>query len=194
MLRSLTDMGHAGTVRALEAESGCKLETDDAAALQEVVQKGDWRRCMELLAAVEFSDPEGPEKARIFLLRQQYLELLEARCLDDALACLRTQLACAAALPPDELHALAALIVCPDVRSLREASGWSGTRAEPLREIKRLASPAQFVPSGRLEELVGQALEHQASLCAYHNMADDKLGLYEDHRCGSDLIPRSTTR
>ncbi|KAF2716541.1 WD40 repeat-like protein [Polychaeton citri CBS 116435] len=127
-----------------------------------------------------------------FLLRQQkYLELLEKRDSRSALSVLRNELT---PLKRDtaRLHALSALMMCPDSETLRLRAAWDGAEGDSrglvLSEISRSISPSAMIPEHRLATLLTSVQQEQIGNCRYHNTVVEP-SLYTDHECHADDFP-----
>ena len=79
MLQSLADLGLSESVKALEAESGYKLQDGAVAQLERHVLEGDWAAALELLPMMAWTDPaRGHHEAGFLLMEHKYLEVLES--------------------------------------------------------------------------------------------------------------------
>ncbi|CAM9666381.1 unnamed protein product, partial [Chrysoparadoxa australica] len=187
-------MGYQTAAKALEQDSGMVLQTDAVTSLCEEVLEGNWERALESIKKVQWRD-HGCIMARAHLLEQKYHELIEASCHDEALLCLQQELS-TSGLTAERLDGLAALLLCDGPGPLRNMLGTSAPptelRAERLLKIQRLLAASQVVPSGRLEQLIGQALQYQATTCRLHNTRHSKLTLLEDHCCEESVLPHFT--
>lgn len=136
---------------------------------------------------------EGAEKGRLkFLLRQQkYLELLEERDLNAALAVLRNELT---PLKRDtaRLHQLSGLIMCQSADDLKSQADWDGAEGDSrsllLSQVSKSISPAVMIPEHRLATLLTEVQNHQIHDCRYHNITTTP-SLYCDHECDSTNFP-----
>lgn len=187
LLQTLLEYGFPTAAQALEKESGVELEPRAVRQLMRAVEEGRWAAAGELLSAAGL---EGGElaQARFLLAQQQYLELLEARRLPEALACLRQEVASACTAGGErELQRLSGLLACRDGAAALRAAGWHAGPAAARRAVvaQRLRAllPAWAAPSsGRLEALARQAWELQAERCAQH-VPGATFSLLRDHSC-----------
>lgn len=139
---------------------------------------------------------EGAEKGRLqFLLRQQkYLELLEERDLNAALAVLRNELT---PLKRDtqRLHQLSSLMMCQSADDLKSQADWDGSngtsRSSLLSQVSQSISPSVMIPEHRLATLLTEVQNHQIYDCRYHNVTTTP-SLYCAHECDSDNFPLQT--
>eukprot|EP00741_Cyanophora_paradoxa_P019881 tig00021176_g19187.t1 len=135
------------------------------------------------------------QSIRFLIYQQKYLELLEQRKVQEALQCLRTELATSRP-DPKRLHTLTSFIMCGDTADLYKRAHWDGaageSRRQLLRSLQMFISPTLLLPEDRLEVLLAQAVNQQISTCMYHNTREEMPSLFEDHTCSRDLIPRET--
>ncbi|KAK4542240.1 hypothetical protein LTR36_006893 [Oleoguttula mirabilis] len=139
---------------------------------------------------------EGADTTMLkFMLRQQkYLELLENRDLNAALAVLRNELT---PLRRDigRLHALSSLMMCQSAVDLRRQADWDGAEGESrsllLSEISKSISPSVMIPAHRLTTLFDAVQDEQIVNCRYHNTIAQP-SLYTDHECSADDFPLHT--
>ena len=57
-----------------------------------------------------------------------------------------------------------------------------------------MVPPEVMLPEGRLEVLVGQALNSQLASCPFHNAQPAAISLLHDFQCGQEQIPTCTTQ
>ncbi|CAN0243294.1 unnamed protein product [Pylaiella littoralis] len=135
----LKGLGYNKASRALQEESGQTDPDDRTTRMLSFVSCGRWREALDLLSSVQFPDPSLHVQAQALLLRNLLADLVEDSRLDEALTCLRQDLAplfsrgdgwggaeghaaaaAAAAsddepvlLQPMQLHALSTLLLAP---------------------------------------------------------------------------------
>ncbi|KAJ2548593.1 hypothetical protein EV175_004769, partial [Coemansia sp. RSA 1933] len=121
----------------------------------------------------------------------QFLELLEARKLKQALLVLQNELSMLTDDIP-QLHRLSSLLMCPSAAELHSAADWDGSTGRSrylvLEELQKYIQPGKMVPVHRMETLYSQALMHQCGTCERHVRAADK-NLYIDHKCPDSIFP-----
>ena len=93
MTQCLTTLGYSQAAQLLEQESGILLLSEPIERFRAAVLAGDWALAESLIASLGFPTAASRLSAELLVLRQKYLELLEARKAEDALRCLRNQLA-----------------------------------------------------------------------------------------------------
>ena len=195
--QALGGLGFPDVADALEKASGIPLQSPVAREFRQALLAGDWERCLELLPGLQITGENVRAEVKFRILREKYLELLEAGEVDRALACLRKELK-PLEVSAGEARALAALVVCPGPAQLRARAEWAGAaggaRHNLLRGLESLVPPAVMVPEGRLETLLQQAVEHQKALCTFHNTTETTYSLLSDHRCGPEQIPARTVQ
>ncbi|KAJ5908638.1 hypothetical protein N7495_001320 [Penicillium taxi] len=182
LIQSLHELGYNDAAAVLSAESGYQLETTGVATFRSAVKPPEK---LVLLAP-------GADMDRMkFCLRQQkFLELLEARDLDAALAVLRDELT-PLNYDVDRLHALSSLIMCP-IELLHDQANWespiSASRERLLENLSRSISPSVMIPSHRLAVLLDHVQQGQINNCLYHNTAEAP-SLYSEHMCDRECFP-----
>ena len=93
MTQCLTTLGYQQTADTLQQESGILLLSEPVAKFRAAVLAGEWEAAESFVDALGFATRAGRLAADFMLARQKYLELLEAQRSEDALRCLRCQLA-----------------------------------------------------------------------------------------------------
>ena len=89
----LTTLGYENAAQALQQESGMLLASEPIAHFRTAVLNGEWATAESLLDTLGFLTTASRLSAEWLVVRQKYLELLEASQNEDALHCLRSQLA-----------------------------------------------------------------------------------------------------
>ena len=93
MTQCLSTLGYAQAAEVLQKESGVVLLAEPISRFRAAVLAGEWAVAESLLDSLGFVTSESRLAAEFLLLRQKYLELLEAQKPEEALQCLRCQLA-----------------------------------------------------------------------------------------------------
>uniref|UniRef100_A0A7S0INT6 CTLH domain-containing protein n=1 Tax=Calcidiscus leptoporus TaxID=127549 RepID=A0A7S0INT6_9EUKA len=93
MCQCLNDLGYLRAARALEEESGFAVLSDSMASLRAGILVGEWSRVEAEVEQLQLLSKSDKLAVRFLIYRQKYLELLEAGRAQDALHCLREQLA-----------------------------------------------------------------------------------------------------
>jgi hypothetical protein len=140
-----------------------------AAEFRGAVLSGQYDEALRLLPSVA-ADEMVMERARFLLLRQKYLEGVQAGRTASALLVLRHELQ-PLRVQQEVLHSLAALLLRPPAANVTSGTdsrvdGWSpddattqqaeGGRAALLDELQDSLLPSLLLPERRLEELVEQ--------------------------------------
>ena len=142
----------------------------------------------------------GSQKLEFLVHEQQFTELVLAGKRREAAAVLRHGMAPLGVLV-DRLHAAAALLAlradavatrlpgpARDVPGNHRTAKCRQSHSAALRgaladRLLAGVSTRVAVPSGRLDVLLQQALEHQKSQCAFHSTTSHAEGILEDHHC-----------
>ncbi|XP_027363385.1 WD repeat-containing protein WDS homolog isoform X2 [Abrus precatorius] len=66
-------------------------------------------------------------------------------------------------------------------------------RRKLLTDLENTLPPPISIPNGRLEHLVETSVTAWVDSCLYHS-SSNSISLYEDHHCGRDQIPTTTTQ
>lgn len=197
MLQTLNSLGLKRTAETLQEESGVSLQTEAVACFREQVLEGKWQLAQELIPALGIDPVASP--VTYLILRQQFLELLEERNTMSAINLLRTKIT-PIAPSQQELHKLAALVMCKDFTELSAKApipgGWDGklgtSRSLLLRQLHTYIHSTVLLQEDRLPILFSQALEAQVRRCMYHNVAMEHSSLLSDHVCTIDTVPQHT--
>eukprot|EP00741_Cyanophora_paradoxa_P019883 tig00021178_g19189.t1 len=195
MIQELHSLGYSESAERLESESGILLQPPAVARFRNGILQGDWALVDTLMPELHVDSEDDLQSIRFLIYQQKYLELLEQRKVQEALQCLRTELATSRP-DPKRLHTLTSFIMCGDTADLYKRAHWDGaageSRRQLLRSLQMFISPTLLLPEDRLEVLLAQAVNQQISTCMYHNTREEMPSLFEDHTCSRDLIPRET--
>ncbi|KAJ2560620.1 hypothetical protein GGH12_004684 [Coemansia sp. RSA 1822] len=192
LLQELHDRGFTDTFNQLQRESGFTLENEPVSQFRNSVLAGEWSKVKDSLSTIGIQTQDSMNAALFLIKRQQFLELLEARKLKQALLVLQNELN---TLTNDiqQLHRLSGLLMCPSVEDLRTAADWDGSSGRSrfivLESLQTYISPGSMVPVHRMETLFGQALAYQCDACKYH-VRPANQGLYIDHMCPTSVFPQ----
>eukprot|EP00759_Apiculatamorpha_spiralis_P004453 PhF_6_TR12620/c1_g3_i3/m.19945 len=193
MAQTLQSLGLKRTADTLQEETGISLQTEAVSAFRESILNGAWKESQDLIQQIGITDPKQEANVKYLILRQQYLELLEARQPADAIKILRSEIQ---ALVPssDELHRLASLIMCKDPSDLHAKANWDGkgghSRPHLLRKLHTHISGRVLMQEDRLATLLLQAQEAQLGQCVFHNVPTSSCSLLVDHTCTVDDLPK----
>lgn len=193
MLQELRDRGFTDTFNQLQSESGYRLEEEPIAGLRADILAGKWTEVVGSLPSIIGAGSQADRDAAQFIIkRQQFLELLEARQLKQALLVLQNELSGLTDDTP-QLHRLSGLLMCPSPADLRAAAQWGGSgsrsRLAVLGQLQRYIPPGRMVAAHRMETLFGQATRWQQARCERH-LVDGVADLLTDHECTDPLFPQ----
>ncbi|KAF2455496.1 WD40-repeat-containing domain protein [Lineolata rhizophorae] len=158
---------------------------------------GSWPGYQHQQGGLPLAEAANKNEMLFWLRQQKYLELLERRDLDAALAVLRQELQPFAQATHDvgRLHQLSSLIMCASADDVRYQAQWTGaegdSRAQLLSALSRYISPSVMIPEHRLAILLDQVKGGWISNCLYHNTSTSP-SLYVDHMCDPDEFPLQT--
>jgi len=209
ILQSLEGLGYAKAKASLEMESNIKAESKLMSSLRSTLLRGRWASALRVLQTLPLRNAkESLFRARFMILRQKYLELLEASKLDAALPCLKDELgpvcigAEASELPSalsmrTELHTLTTLLLCTSGADLCEKASWDGARGRSRRtlvdRVARFVSSHASIPARRLRTLLERSIRWQISQSPYRNASGkNTFSLLVDHRLDTIVRPRRT--
>lgn len=199
LTQCINTLGYDRAATALQDESGIPLLSTAMAEFQAGVLEGRWDAIVGNIDTLGISSVSCRTAAHALILRQKYLELLEAGRLEEALHCLRSQLAPlylqhgqhealpgATVQPPaletssDALASLSGLLMCQGAEELKARCGWEGSergsREALLRELSRHIPPSLLLPEDRLQMLLQQAILWQQTSGVEHAAATMRSG------------------
>eukprot|EP00731_Ephydatia_muelleri_P027695 Em0019g568a len=194
----LRELGFHGTLECLSEEAGFDLENPKAAKFRASVMAGNWCEAeMSLQDMIPLlADPTSMERMRLLLLKEKYLELLEAGSTLDALKCLRCEIA------PLHLHhcdkdvqVLASYMMYSTKEELHKAADWPGTqrgaRERLMDQLQAFLPASVMLPPLRLRQLLAQACQLQVERCPFHYVEQDvsSYSLFIDHICSRKQFP-----
>ncbi|GAA94146.1 uncharacterized protein L969DRAFT_46235 [Mixia osmundae IAM 14324] len=194
LLQALQDSGYTNAAQALAEESGYDMESPTVTNFRAAVLSGSWDQVERSLAPYRSDDSTSAKAIRFIVSEQKYLEMLEARETKSALSVLRNELA-PLNYAPERIHVLSSLMMCSDPAELRQRASWDGaassSRRLALERLQAYIPPSTMLPQRRLEQLIGQATQHQIDHCLYHCI-EDRPSLYADHHCDHSVFPDVT--
>mmetsp|Transcript_7295 Transcript_7295/g.11568 ORF Transcript_7295/g.11568 Transcript_7295/m.11568 type:complete len:562 (-) Transcript_7295:159-1844(-) len=195
VIQALHSLGYSKSAEFLESESGILLQSPVVSRFRSSILEGDWNLVETLISDLRIESSDALKNVKFLIYQQKFLELLECKQIDDALHCLRHELA-PSNIDSSRLHRLTSLIMCSDIGELKLRAAWDGasgdSRKHLLRDLQSHISPVLLLPEDRLETLLSQAVQFQKNKCLYHNTRDQVFSLFEDHICSRDQIPRET--
>ncbi|KAI8322342.1 WD40 repeat-like protein [Martensiomyces pterosporus] len=192
ILQELRDRGLVDSFEKLQSESGYTLEDESVTRFRDCILAGQWKEVEAALSAIGVDSQEALSAALFIIKKQQFLELLEARKLKQALLILQNELS---ALTDDipQLHRLSSLLMCPSPEDLRSAANWDGSEGRSrflvLESLQAYVSPGRMVPAHRMETLFNHSIMRQNETCECH-IHSAGSSLYVDHACSPALFPQ----
>eukprot|EP00163_Fabomonas_tropica_P008078 TRINITY_DN176_c0_g1_i8.p1 TRINITY_DN176_c0_g1~~TRINITY_DN176_c0_g1_i8.p1 ORF type:complete len:450 (+),score=66.68 TRINITY_DN176_c0_g1_i8:892-2241(+) len=197
MTQTLHSLGYTQTAQLLQKESQITLQSPIASQFREHVFQGRWEQVLAALPQLKLAGDVSLDEAKFLVLRQQYLEHLQAGETAEALQVLRGDMAALQGIDPSRIHSLTSCMMSRDLADLTvKTDGWDGkegkSRGLLLVALQKFLSPSEFIPENRLLHLLDQAIGYQKTRCYYHNTIVDSISLFEDHLCTQDEIPRET--
>ncbi|EFJ45899.1 hypothetical protein VOLCADRAFT_93777 [Volvox carteri f. nagariensis] len=138
---------------------------------QTAVMAGQWDAAIALLPQLTTQE-DVIKDAKFLILQQKYLEALERQDLGSALTCLRLEMA-PLGVHDQQLHHLAALLLCPSAGDPAVRTSWLGGGAAHRDHLMSLL---------------------QMSRCPFHNAAESRLSLFTDYHAGLECLPTNTVQ
>ncbi|KEH42443.1 putative transcription factor WD40-like family [Medicago truncatula] len=187
ILQSLYSLGYTKTASLLESESGVSYKSNEFQLLESHVLNGNWEACVTFLNSITEILGESVESALFLVFRQTVMEYLKRGEDGLALDVLRKRVS---ALRVDrfKVHSLANSVV-----NLNDEVVEGDLRGKLLMDLEKLLPPPISIPDGRLEHLVETTVTAWVDSCLYHSSLNP-VSLYEDHSCGRDHFPTTTTQ
>lgn len=171
IVQSLHALNYDKVAANLQEASGVALHEAEIAQFRNHILSGQYAKVLELKDEqlkdlLKLSQNAHVQKVKMLILKQLYLELLEADNINDALVVLRKEISPILQHSSSEiLHHLASLMLCDGIHDLYERANWSGSkgssRMELMNEIQTFVDPHLLIPENRLETLLHQAVEYQ---------------------------------
>lgn len=186
ILQSLYSLGYTKTASLLESESGVSYKSSEFQLFESHVLNGNWDACVTFLNSITEILGDSVESALFLVFRQSVMEYLKRGEDGLALDVLRKRVS---ALRVDrfKVHSLANSVV-----NLND-DGDGDLRGKLLMDLEKLLPPPISIPDGRLEHLVETTVTAWVDSCLYHS-SSNPVSLYEDHSCGRDQFPTTTTQ
>ena len=187
ILQSLYSLGYTKTASLLESESGVSYKSNEFQLLESHVLNGNWEACVTFLNSIAEILGESVQSALFLVFRQSVMEYLKRGEDGLALDVLRKRVS---ALRVDrfKVHSLANSVV-----NLNDEVVEGDLRDKLLMDLEKLLPPPISIPDGRLERLVETTVTAWVDKCLYHS-SSNPVSLYEDHCCGRDQFPTTTTQ
>lgn len=189
----LVTLGYDGAATELERESGGDAEPSDWREAERLaVREGKFEKAIYAAEGAAGSK-ERAAKAQGELIREETLELLASGSPVEAMKRLRKRVASLSSGAHPKAEEAAWFVMCEGRDELRAHTRWNGPGVESRRDAiarSRSLMPAGCVlPEGRLEHLLGQALQRQLDLADKFNDEPDALPLLTDIEGGQDDLP-----
>lgn len=195
LVQAIDGLGYSAAALALERESGLSALSPAMKRLRECVLAGDWDNVDNVFTAVidTFASDVDRKAALFVVYEQQFLELLEAGNVSEALVCLREKLA-QCSVEPSALHKLPLLCMCSTPEEIRRRANWDGSglqsRTAVLQKLHQFIPAKHLLAERRLEGLLQQALATQKQLTMYPYTKQSEVSLLEDLEFCLDRIPQ----
>ena len=196
IVQCLYSLGYCSSASCLELESGVSYKSLELKLLESHVLNGNWDDCISFLNSIkDVLGEETVESALFLVFRQCVMEYLNRGEDTLALSVLRKQVS---ALHVDKykVHSLANSVLSLKDREFGAVDGGDvvhDLRRKLLMDLEKLLPPPISVPERRLEHLVETTVTAWVDSCMYHS-SSNPVSLYEDHHCGRDQIPTTTTQ
>eukprot|EP01016_Furgasonia_blochmanni_P001966 TRINITY_DN1077_c0_g1_i7.p1 TRINITY_DN1077_c0_g1~~TRINITY_DN1077_c0_g1_i7.p1 ORF type:complete len:683 (+),score=130.07 TRINITY_DN1077_c0_g1_i7:1-2049(+) len=191
MIQTPESMGYGGAASKLMEESGISVENEHLTNFRSAILRGEWDKAIDLLRLIDLNE-EAVQGAKYLIYEQKYLELIDAKNVNDALNVLRNELS-SLSRDTQRLHKLAGLILCRDAGELRKKMNWEGTGPESrnklIAQIQMECKPTEMLETKRLEKLLKQAVSFQVLNCQFHYDINPNFSLLEEHSCDAEEIP-----
>jgi WD repeat-containing protein 26 len=195
LVQAMDGLGYTSAARELEGESGIAALSPNMRRLRECVLSGEWSEVESVFEAASGSCTGDGDwaAARFVVYEQQFLELLDAGKVSDALLCLRGSLA-RCSKEASALHKLPLLCMCSSPEEVRERANWAGTgiqtRTEVLHKLQSYIPASQLLAENRLQTLLQQAVRGQKQRAIYPYTRQTRVSLLEDLEHCPDRVPR----
>lgn len=195
LVQAMDELGYKSSACALEQESGIAALSPDMERLRSCILSGNWAEVESALVSASdaFANDVDRLAARFLVYEQQFLELLDAGRVSDALVCLRGKLA-QCCMDPAALHKLPLLCMCASPEEMRRRAKWAGTgvrsRTAVLQSLQRFIPPSQLLAENRLQVLLKQAIDVQKERALYPYTRQTTVSLLEDLEHCPARVPR----
>lgn len=195
LIQAVDSLGYTAAARALEAESGTSALSPTMRRLRECILSGTWEEIEPVFSAAgdAFLCEADMRAARFVVYEQQFLELLEAGNVPDALHCLRNNLV-NCTTDSGLLHRLPLLCMCSSPNEIRKRAKWEGTglasRTAVLRKLQKYIPPTELLAENRLQVLLQQAAEGQKQRTMFPYTRQKAFSLLEDLEHCPERVPR----
>lgn len=195
IVQCLYSLGYSKSASCLEVESGVLFKSKEFQLLESHVLNGNWDGCIGFLNSMRDIMGEAVESALFLALRQCLMEYIKHGEVTLALDVLRKRVS-ALHLDRYKVHSLANSMLSlkdTEIGGAVDGDAVRDLRRKLLTDLEKLLPPPILIPDGRLEHLVETTVTAWVDSCLYHN-SSNPISLYEDHRCGRDQIPTTTTQ
>lgn len=195
IVQCLYSLGYSKSASCLEVESGVLFKSKEFQLLESHVLNGNWDGCIGFLNSMRDIMGEAVESALFLVLRQCLMEYIKHGEVTLALDVLRKRVS-ALHLDRYKVHSLANSMLSlkdTEIGGAVDGDAVRDLRRKLLTDLEKLLPPPILIPDGRLEHLVETTVTAWVDSCLYHN-SSNPISLYEDHRCGRDQIPTTTTQ
>ncbi|CAI8602772.1 unnamed protein product [Vicia faba] len=190
ILQCLYSLGYTKSASCLELESGVSYKSKEFQLLESHVLNGNWDECATFLDSIRDMLGESVEPALFLVFRQCVMEYLKKGEDTLALDVLRKRVS---VLRVDrcKIHGLANTLL--GVVDDDDGDVGCDLRGRLLTDLEKMLPPPICLPGGRLEHLVETTVTAWVDSCLFHTSANP-VSLYEDHRCGREQFPTTTTQ
>lgn len=232
VLQCLQDLGFEGSVKQLEKESGIPAEIEAIGRLRGACLDGRWTEVEKIMEELFMlaGDNQGELEdslmlsssgkinsdtkrmsLKLLIKKQKFLELLEAKQLNEALLVLRNEISCLIGgkielmpykgskrkISGDEfVQELTSFMMYSDFELVKQKSDWPGTqtgREILLDQLLLEYTPSSLIiPPKRWSELLDQAIRHQQSQCLYPGEKAIPVSLFQDMKDQKKDFPSLT--
>lgn len=195
MLQCLYSLGYTKSASCLELESGVSYKSEEFQLLESHVLNGNWDECAGFLDSIRDMLGESVEPALFLVFRQCVMEYLKRGEDTLALDVLRKRVS---GLRVDrcKIHGLANTVLSfndTELGVVDDGDVGCDLRGRLLADLEKMLPPPVSIPGGRLEHLVETTVTAWVDSCLFHT-SSSPVSLYEDHHCGREQFPTTTTQ
>lgn len=188
IVQCLYSLGYTKSASCLELESGVSYKSKEFQLLESYILNGNWDECAGFLDSIRDMLGESVEPALFLVFRQCVMEYLKKGEDTLALDVLRKRVS---VLRVDrcKIHGLAKTLL----GVVDDGDVGCDLRGRLLMDLEKLLPPPIALPGGRLEHLVETTVTAWVDSCLFHTSVNP-VSLYEDHHCGREQFPTTTTQ